>query len=242
MSLRSSQFEGQGAAPLWTRTVKESDAEEGKEEEKEGVEKWEPCPDTGMSLHFITKRLLTEPKINCNTKIVVVGGSTAGISFIESLLFTPYLNFTSVTLVSPGGLNFGGESKGDGSGLLVKDEDYPSAGRMVGLGLHNKIRVADAELVELDRDEKAIVLNDESILPYDVLVLATGRADASVKKVPGAGEGYDGIFFMSGEGAKLACQATKFLTADDKVVVYGNALEALTSVSGLIDAGVNGSR
>ena len=31
------------------------------------------------------------------------------------------------------------------------------------------------------------------------------------------------------------------MTADDKVVVYGNALEALTSVSGLIDGGVNGS-
>ncbi|GMH79437.1 hypothetical protein TL16_g08145 [Triparma laevis f. inornata] len=241
---RAQPFEGQEDVAMWKRSVKVADGEgeEGKEEEKGGEDSgnlFEPTPDTGMGLHFITKRLLTEPKINCNSKIVVVGGSTAGITFIETLLFTPYLNFTNISLVSPGGLNVGG----GGNTMLVGDEDYPSAGRIVGLGLQNKIRIADASLLELDREAKAIVLSDESILPYDVLILTTGRSDASQKKIGGAGDGADGVFFMSGsEGQKAALAAVEFLTEDDKVCVYGNALEALTSVTGLLGAGVKGSQ
>ncbi|GMI01226.1 hypothetical protein TrST_g7007 [Triparma strigata] len=236
---RAQPFEGQEDVPMWKRSVKVSDDEEGKEEEKVDVEVFEPTPDTGMGLHFITKRLLTEPKINCNSKIVVVGASTAGISFIETLLFTPYLNFTNISLVSPGGLNL---DSGDNT-MLAKDEDYPSPGRMVGLGLQNKIRIADASLLELDREAKAIVLSDESILPYDVLILTTGRSDASVKKVEGAGDGADGVFFMDGvEGSKAALAAVEYLTPEDKVCVYGNALESLTSVTGLLKAGVKGSQ
>ena len=39
-----------------------------------------------------------------NTRIVVVGASATAAAFLEQLLFTPYIQFSSVTLVSPGGL------------------------------------------------------------------------------------------------------------------------------------------
>ena len=44
------------------------------------------------------------PQIVVNTRIVVVGASATAAAFLEQLLFTPYIQFSSVTLVSPGGL------------------------------------------------------------------------------------------------------------------------------------------
>ena len=39
-----------------------------------------------------------------NTRIVVVGASDTGLSFIESLLMIKDVNFTNITLLSPGGI------------------------------------------------------------------------------------------------------------------------------------------
>ncbi len=44
-----------------------------------------------FALCFTTKRLLSEPKIVKNSRIVVVGASDTGISFIEALLSIGYL-------------------------------------------------------------------------------------------------------------------------------------------------------
>ncbi len=39
-----------------------------------------------------------------NTRIVVVGASDTGLSFIESLLLIKDINFTNIILLAPGGL------------------------------------------------------------------------------------------------------------------------------------------
>lgn len=57
-----------------------------------------------FALCFTTKRLLSEPKIVKNSRIVVVGASDTGISFIEALLSISYLHFTNIVLIAPGGL------------------------------------------------------------------------------------------------------------------------------------------
>ena len=57
-----------------------------------------------FALCFTTKRLLSEPKIIKNSRIVVVGASDTGISFIEALLSISYLQFTNIILIAPGGL------------------------------------------------------------------------------------------------------------------------------------------
>lgn len=53
---------------------------------------------------MITKRNLNTLKIENNTRIVVVGASDTGISFLESLLMIKDINFTNITLLSPGGI------------------------------------------------------------------------------------------------------------------------------------------
>jgi hypothetical protein len=192
-------------------------------------------------LSFITKRLLTEPKILVNTRIVVVGASATGIAFIQNLLFTPYLSFSNIMLVSHDGFGDGEEEDKDVTRMRPVDEDFPSKGTLVALGLHHRVRVAAKEMVELDRSSKAIVLDDDTVVPYDVLILTSGRADASVKNMEGEGEGVDGVFFLTGpSGEAGALNACDMLTDADNICVYGNALEALTAVQGMLDKGIKG--
>lgn len=58
---------------------------------------------TSYCLHFITHRLLSEPKMCNRSRVVVVGGSDTGVAYLESLIMVPYLHFTNVTLLAPGG-------------------------------------------------------------------------------------------------------------------------------------------
>ena len=51
----------------------------------------------GFALHFLTLKLLSEPKIFTHSRIVVVGASDAGLSALESLMLTPYMR----TLIYP---------------------------------------------------------------------------------------------------------------------------------------------
>jgi hypothetical protein len=53
---------------------------------------------------MISKKNLHQIKESNNTRIVVVGASDTGISFIESLLTIKSITFTNIKLLSPGGI------------------------------------------------------------------------------------------------------------------------------------------
>lgn len=80
-------------------------AEEEKNIPADGFER-DPLDEkeANFALCFTTKRLLSEPKLVKNSRIVVVGASDTGISFIEALLSISYLHFTNIVLIAPGGL------------------------------------------------------------------------------------------------------------------------------------------
>jgi hypothetical protein len=78
------------------------------------------------ALHFLTRKLISEPKIQNNVRIVVAGASDTSIAFLETLLTVPYLHFTSVTLLAPEGLP-DGETGAAGGGT-------GAAGRGAGAG------------------------------------------------------------------------------------------------------------
>ena len=40
--------------------------------------------------------------------------------------------------------------------------------------LETRVRVIDARMIDIDRPDKNLVLNDDTIIPYDTLVLAMG--------------------------------------------------------------------
>ena len=53
---------------------------------------------------MITKKDLNTIKINNNTRIVIVGASDTGVSFVESLLMLKEITFQNITILSPGGI------------------------------------------------------------------------------------------------------------------------------------------
>jgi len=116
--------------------------------------------------------MLSESKIVKNARIVVVGASDTSISFIEALLSISYLKFTSIVLIAPGGLpnhHFADKSHN----LKSYSTSYTNQ-ELKKLMLESRVRVINARMVDLDRSDKNIILHDETIIPYDTLVLGMG--------------------------------------------------------------------
>ena len=125
-----------------------------------------------FALCFTTKRLLSEAKIVKNARIVVVGASDTGISFVEALLSINYLNFTNITMVAPGGLPHHNVPEKRGN-LKAYSTSYTFE-ELRKLMLEARVKVLDSRMVDIDRSDKNIVLHDGCVVPYDTLVLAMG--------------------------------------------------------------------
>lgn len=116
--------------------------------------------------------MLSEAKIIKNSRIVVVGASDTSISFIEALLSISYLQFTNIVLLAPGDLpsrHF--EDKREG--LKAYSTSYTSE-ELKKLMLESRVRVINSRMVDIDRSDKNIILDDETVIPYDTLVLGMG--------------------------------------------------------------------
>ncbi|CAM9515357.1 unnamed protein product, partial [Choristocarpus tenellus] len=104
-------------------------------------------------------------------------------------------------------------------------------------------------MMDLDRENRAILLPDGSVVPYDALVLCTGLQDNSSRYLglwlPGVDPSDPGVpGFLSLDTSDLLQKVEAALgigsreKQDRGVVVYGGALKALAAVQGLIDLGV----
>lgn len=116
--------------------------------------------------------MLSEPKIIKNARIVVVGASDTSISFIEALLSINYLNFTNIVLIAPGGLpNHHYADKTEN--LKAYSTSYTKE-ELNKLMLESRVRVINARMVDIDRSDKNIILHDDTVIPYDTLILGMG--------------------------------------------------------------------
>jgi NADH dehydrogenase FAD-containing subunit len=125
-----------------------------------------------FALCFTTKRLLSENKILKNSRIVVVGASDSGISFVEALLSISYLKFSNITLIAPGGLPHH-HNTNKKANLKAYSTSY-TCGEITRLLLESRLTVIDSRMTDIDRSDKNIILNDGRVVPYDTLVLAMG--------------------------------------------------------------------
>jgi hypothetical protein len=134
-----------------------------------------------FSLSMITKKNLSALKMENNTRIVVVGASDTGISFIESLLMIKDVNFTNITLLSPGGII---------TQHVNSQKDYLRAAstsytleEIKNLMIDARTTVLDAKMVKLDKKEKRILIDRNAYIPFDILVMCVGLIDTQLQNM-----------------------------------------------------------
>jgi hypothetical protein len=137
------------------------------------------CP-----LYCITKYFLSNPKDTIAKRVVIVGGSAHAYGVLDTLCSVPHLHFPNVYLViekPPAALTLAPSENTEESRLeesysgcfSVQNEHYPIEQELFAMGLSHKISLLPGHLSDIDREHKAVVISDETVLEYDILILST---------------------------------------------------------------------
>ncbi|PAA87940.1 hypothetical protein BOX15_Mlig002838g2, partial [Macrostomum lignano] len=208
-----------------------------------------------FALNHINRKLIYEPKVTVNARIVVVGASSTGISFLETLAFCPHLRFNNLILVSPHGLP--GDLEPDeqrecmtASGLIYDSRDYAC------MSLRTWVSVVYGRMTKIDRKRKVITVNGTARVPYDYLILSTGlqyQPVAPLKKAPSQRQMLSAKRLPPHRPRNMFCINDPFDAAaalhwldrrldkqrlEGKLIVYGRSLDAYACVQALLEAGV----
>ncbi|XP_064195939.1 cilia- and flagella-associated protein 61 [Anguilla rostrata] len=207
------------------------------------------------ALNHINRKLTMEPKVTVNVRIVVVGASDTGISFLQMLAFCPHLRFNNLTLISPHGLP--GSADSEEISFLATSHGYSDRDH-AQLSLRSWVNVIAGKMTGINRADKHVLVSGNRKVPYDHLILCTGQqyqplilADeqpSSPRRRPerrSAGPAPSNHFTLNDErGCRRARRwlLENFVGGEGDAVVYGDTVDAYTCVANLLDLGVAGSR
>uniref|UniRef100_A0A8C9NMV8 Cilia and flagella associated protein 61 n=1 Tax=Serinus canaria TaxID=9135 RepID=A0A8C9NMV8_SERCA len=209
------------------------------------------------SLNHINRKLVLESKVCINTRIVVVGASDVGISFLETLIFWPRLKFNNLTLISIHGLPGKDPLSSKYRRFLINshcfnDEDYAQ------MSLCSWVNVVVGKMTSINRSAKYVVVSEEKV-PYDYLVLCTGQS-YQVSCVQSEQHSIPRLSTLSGRytekvpsnhftlnDAQDCLEAAlwmekNLMRSTGNIIVYGNTIDTYTTVEALLSSGIDGSR
>ncbi|KAM4842160.1 cilia- and flagella-associated protein 61 isoform 2-T3 [Thomomys bottae] len=215
----------------------------------------------GYALNHTNRKLTLEPKITVNARIVVVGASSVGISFLETLVFCSHLKFNNLTLISthglPGRKPYGDERRFLASDHCFNDKDYAL------MSLCSWVNVVVGRMTAIDRAAKQVVLSQDEIVFYDHLILCTGQqyqvpcpTEVDLNEYPTnrevielsmrryTGEVPCNLFLVNDEEDCLNAitwMKNNSIITEGTVIVYGNTIDVYTTVETLLHIGVRGS-
>ncbi|XP_066172754.1 cilia- and flagella-associated protein 61 [Sylvia atricapilla] len=209
------------------------------------------------SLNHTNRKLVLESKVCINTRIVVVGASDVGISFLETLIFWPCLKFNNLTLISIHGLPGKDPQSSKYRRFLINshcfnDEDYAQ------MSLCSWVNVVVGKMTGINRSAKYVVVSKEKKVPYDYLVLCMGQSyqalaptGADISEVTGQWpqrymEKVPSNHFTLND-TQDCLEAARWLeenlvSSRGNVIVYGNTIDIYTTVETLLSLGIDGSR
>ncbi|XP_057636838.1 cilia- and flagella-associated protein 61 [Chionomys nivalis] len=213
------------------------------------------------ALNHTNRKLTLEPKVTVNARIVVVGASSVGISFLETLVFCSHLKFNNLTLISthglPGKKLMGSEQrKFLASDHCFNDKDYAL------MSLCSWVNVVVGRMTGINRAAKHVVVSKNEIVFYDHLILCTGqqyqvpcptgadidkhltsREVVEKRELRYTGKVPHNLFILNDEEdcvqALIWMRSNSILT-EGKVIVYGNTIDAYTTVETLLHIGMKG--
>ncbi|XP_075384094.1 cilia- and flagella-associated protein 61 [Tenrec ecaudatus] len=214
------------------------------------------------ALNHTNRKLTLEPKITVNAKIVVVGASNVGISFLETLVFCPHLKFNNLTLISTHGLPGKNFLATDQRSFLASDHCFNDKDYAL-MSLCSWVNVVVGRMTSIDRAAKQVLVSQEEIVLYDHLILCTGQqyqvpcptgADISQlltnREIPSSGKQWYtdivpcNLFTLNDEedcSKALAWIKSSSITTEGNIIVYGNTIDTYTTVEMLLSLGVTGS-
>ncbi|XP_012942608.1 cilia- and flagella-associated protein 61 [Aplysia californica] len=214
------------------------------------------------ALNHVNRKLVLEPKVTVNARIVVVGASDVGLAYLETLVYCPHLRFNNITLISPHGL------PGDLPPDQLRDQVLSnshcfSQSDYAQMALRTWVNVVYGKMTAIDRTKKLVTVNGSAIVPYDHLVLCTGRQyqvpcptgadvlnDTTNDQLPQSPHRrYQGpvpgnLFLVNDayDGAVMLYRAeSQLLKGNKKIVIYGHSMDAFTCLQALLKLGVCGS-
>uniref|UniRef100_A0A7S3ZDH5 Cilia- and flagella-associated protein 61 N-terminal domain-containing protein n=1 Tax=Lotharella globosa TaxID=91324 RepID=A0A7S3ZDH5_9EUKA len=129
-----------------------------------------------FALYVTSVRLLHEPRVAVNARIVVYGATPCALSFLEQLLLNPGANFRSLTIITPCGVE---EQDSGMTGFFPKEADYTHR-HLDRLAVSARVKVLKSTISAMDCKRKVVVLADDKLVPYDYLVLAPGLQDETL--------------------------------------------------------------
>lgn len=215
------------------------------------------------ALCHINRKLTLEPKVTINARIVVVGASDVGFSFLETFAYCPHLRFNNLTLISPHGLP--GEMAPDPlrDQMLPSSHCYSQEG-YAKVSLRTAVNVIYGHVTGLNRTQKVAIVNGKAQVPYDHLILCTGQqfqVPAPTLADPEAGDNNENLPNNPDNRLLVAPPKNLYLVNDEydaavalyraqhtmmkknkPIIVYGSNMAAYTCIQSLLALGVNGTQ
>ncbi|KAL6617297.1 hypothetical protein U3516DRAFT_629731 [Neocallimastix sp. 'constans'] len=180
------------------------------------------------NISLITTNLLYEPKFTINTRIIVVGASDTGISFLETLIYKSHYLFNNLVLVS--------------SKDTYKSKECPYAVDKMNYSVHdlkkmnieNYVQFINSTVNAINREDKTITLDNDEVIEYDYLIITTGlqfhpeTLNKEFKEL-------NGIFSGSEIESCIEFIDNISKSTDKNYVVYGNDIQAFPILKALIN-------
>ncbi|KAL9644464.1 hypothetical protein ABK040_016591 [Willaertia magna] len=201
------------------------------------------------SLYFINRRYMSEDKTEIHTRIVVIGASKTGLSFIKALSMFSSLYFSNIVVISPeDDVTKSGEYYADDT-----DEDFNNKELTSMINLPNIFFIKD-KLEDIDRHNRKVILsyNTSTFTTYDRLILCTSRQYKMKQKFlelpsypkKGVVNLNSRMILETGEEVELSDVLSSFINTtinkyrDDNmscIMIYGTSLDAFCTARTLIN-------